>query len=105
MTELGLEDIHYTHADLRVHLTPDALNDKLHLSVGVKHRNHPVYGFDAMILDTTWYRGQWWKFAETAFGIDDNMWFDPTMQDENGDTFEFGWKLIYEYIANLNDTD
>ena len=35
MTELGLEDIHYTHGDLRVHLTPDALNDKPHLSVGV----------------------------------------------------------------------
>ena len=27
------------------------------------------------------------------------------LQDENGDTYEFGWKLIYEYIANLNDTD
>ena len=25
------------------------------------------------------------------------------LQDENGDTYEFGWKLIYEYIANLND--
>ena len=30
LTELGLEDISYTHGDLRVHLTPDALNDKLH---------------------------------------------------------------------------
>ena len=37
-----------------------------------------------MVLDTTWYRGQWWNFAEDAFGIDDNMWFDPTMQDEDG---------------------
>jgi hypothetical protein len=27
------------------------------------------------------------------------------LQDENGDTYEFGWNLIYEYIANLNDTD
>ena len=51
----------------------------------MKHRQHPVYGFDAAILDTTWYRGQWWNFAEDAFGIDDNMWYDPTMKDENGD--------------------
>jgi len=100
MTELGLEDIHYTHADLRVHLTPDALNDKLHLSVGVKHRNHPVYGFDAMILDTTWYRGQWWKFAETAFGIDDNMWFDPTMVDENGDWIN---QELFEYDVETGE--
>ena len=25
-----------------------------------------------MILDTTWYKGQWWDF-EDAFGIDDNV--------------------------------
>ena len=37
-----------------------------------------------MILDTTWYRGAWWAFAEDAFGIDDNMWYDPTMVDEDG---------------------
>ena len=74
-TELGLEDIKYSQGDIRLHLTPEALNDKFHLSVGLKHRQHPVYGFDAMVLDTTWYRGQWWKFAEKAFGIDDNAWF------------------------------
>ena len=83
-TELGLEDISYVHGDLRVHWTPEVLNDKLHLSIGLKHRQHPVYGFDAMILDTTWYKGQWWDFAEDAFGIDDNMWYDPTMKDEDG---------------------
>jgi len=94
-TELGLEDIHYTHGDLRVHLTPEALGDKLHFSLGVKHRNHPVYGFDAMVLDTTWYKGQWWNFAEDAFGIDDNMWYDSTMLDPNSPT---GWKkrTLYE---------
>ena len=75
VTELGLEDIKYTQGDIRLHLTPEALNDKFHLSVGLKHRQHPVYGFDAMVLDTTWYRGEWWKFAEKAFGIDDNAWF------------------------------
>jgi len=84
MTELGLEDISYTHGDLRLHLTPEALNNKLHFSVGLKHRQHPVYGFDAMVLDTTWYKGQWWAFAEDGFGVDDNMWYDPTMQDEDG---------------------
>ena len=70
------------------------------ISVGVKHRNHPVYGFDAMILDTTWYRGQWWKFAETAFGIDDNMWFDPTMVDENGDWIE---QELFEYDVETGE--
>ena len=83
-TELGLEDIRYGQGDIRLHLTPEALGNKLHFSVGVKHRQHPVYGFDAMVLDTTWYKGQWWNFAEDAFGIDDNRWYDPTMQDEDG---------------------
>ena len=76
-TELGLEDINYAHGDLRFHWTPEKLNNKFHLSVGVKHRQHPVYGFDAMVLDTSWYRGAWWQFAETAFGVDDNRWHDP----------------------------
>ena len=84
VTELGLEDIKYTQGDIRLHLTPEALNDKFHLSVGLKHRQHPVYGFDAMVLDTTWYRGEWWKFAEKAFGIDDNAWFTQEYY-ENGD--------------------
>ena len=87
MTDLGLEDISYIHGDLRLHLTPEVLNDKLHFSVGLKHRQHPVYGFDAMVLDTTWYRGSWWAFAEDAFGVDDNMWYDESMlegYDENG---------------------
>jgi|TARA_B100001094_G_scaffold279357_1_gene289464 hypothetical protein len=25
------------------------------------------------------------------------------LQDENGDTYEFGWQLIYQYIGKLND--
>ena len=95
MTQLGLEDINYVHGDIRVHLTPDVLNNKLHFSLGFKHRQHPVYGFDAMVLDTTWYKGQWWNFAEDAFGIDDNQWFDSTMIDPNSPT---GWKkrTLYE---------
>ena len=95
MTELGLEDISYVHGDLRVHWTPEILNDKLHFSIGLKHRQHTVYGFDAMVLDTTWYKGAWWQFAEKAFGIDDNMWYDSTMIDPNSPT---GWKkrTLYE---------
>ena len=95
MTQLGLEDINYVHGDLRLHWTPEALNNKLHISVGLKHRQHPVYGFDAMVLDTTWYKGQWWNFAEDAFGIDDNMWFDSTMLDPDSPT---GWdsRTLYE---------
>ena len=92
VTELGLEDINYVQGDLRLHLTPEALGNKFHVSVGLKHRNHPVYGFDAMVLDTTWYRGQWWKFAENAFGIDDNMWYQEDMlegYDEDGNPI---WK-------------
>lgn len=74
-TELGLEDIEYGQGELRFKWTPPIVDDKLNLSIGVKHRQHPVYGFDAMVLDTTWYKGSWWNFAEDAFGIDDNAWF------------------------------
>ena len=27
------------------------------------------------------------------------------LQDENGDTYEFGWSLIYQYIDRLNSQD
>ena len=80
-TELGLEDINYMQGDVRLKKT----QGPVHISLGLKHRQHPVYGFDAAILDTTWYRGSWWDFAEDAFGIDDNMWGDATSIDENGD--------------------
>ena len=89
-TELGLEDVQYVHGDLRIKKSIGGLN----ISAGVKHRQHPVYGFDAAILDTTWYRGQWWEFAENAFNVDDNMWFDPTMQDEDGNWLK---QQLYEY--------
>ena len=74
-TELGLEEIEYAQGDLRFKWTPPILDENLTISIGAKHRQHPVYGFDAMVLDTTWYRGAWWDFAEDAFGIDDNAWF------------------------------
>ena len=79
-TELGLEDVEYIQSDLRFKYASDFgifsnSFDEVTLSVGLKHRQHPVYGFDAMVLDTTWYRGSWWDFAETEFGWDDNMWF------------------------------
>jgi len=84
-TELGLEDINYGQGDLRFKWTPEALGNRINLSIGAKHRQHPVYGFDAMILDTTWYRGSWWDFAEDAFGVDDSQWGDANAVDENGD--------------------
>ena len=74
-TELGLEGVEYTQGDIRLKWTPPILDDKINVSIGFKHRQHPVYGFDAMVLDTTWYRGSWWDFAEDAFGVDDNAWF------------------------------
>ena len=43
MTELGLEDINYVQGDVRVHLTPEALGNKFHVSLGVKHRQHTLY--------------------------------------------------------------
>ena len=81
-TELGLEDIAYGQGDLRL---KKEIKDGVSISVGLKHRQHPVYGFDAMVLDTTWYRGSWWAFAEDAFGVDDNMWGDANAVDEDGE--------------------
>jgi hypothetical protein len=79
--DLGLEEIRYGQGDLRL---KKEVKDGINISVGLKHRQHPVYGFDAMVLDTTWYRGSWWDFAEDAFGVDDNMWADATHLDEDG---------------------
>ena len=80
VTELGLEDINYVQGDLRVHLTPDMLGSKLTLSVGVKHRQHPVYGFDQngiwIQLGTEVNGG---SLSENAFGIDDNMVYPDIM--------------------------
>jgi hypothetical protein len=84
-TALGLEDIKYGQGDLRFKWTPPILDDNLNISVGFKHRQHPVYGFDAMVLDTTWYRGSWWDFAEDAFNVDDNQWTDQAHVDDNGE--------------------
>ena len=83
-TELGLEKINYVQGDLRLKWTPEMLGSKLTVSIGAKHRQHPVYGFDAMVLDTSWYSGQWWKFAETAFNVDDNQWVDEEYFDDEG---------------------
>ena len=68
------------------------IRDGISISMGLKHRQHPVYGFDAMILDTTWYRGSWWDFAETAFGMDDKRWY---IVDENFEYHE-GHLVYYD---------
>ena len=72
--------------------TPPIVDDSFTFSAGLKHRQHPVYGFDAMILDTTWYRGQWWQFAEKAFNVDDNMWYDESMLEGYDDDGNPIWK-------------
>ncbi len=74
-TDLGLEEITYGHGDFRLKWTLPILDDKLTISAGAKHRQHPVYGFDAAVLDTTWYKGSWWDFVENAFGWDDKRWY------------------------------
>jgi hypothetical protein len=48
-----------------------------------------------MVLDTTWYRGSWWDFAEDAFGVDDSRWVDASMIDEDGN---FLTSELMEYI-------
>jgi hypothetical protein len=48
-----------------------------------------------VVLDTTWYRGQWWAFAEDAFGIDDNQWVDASMIDEDGNWIQ---QELLEYV-------
>ena len=40
-----------------------------------------------MILDTSWYRGSWWDFAEDAFVVYDNRWYI--------DDFNEGGTLVY----------
>jgi len=94
-TDLGLEEITYGQGDFRFKWAPPIIDDKLTLSMGLKHRQHPVYGFDAAILDTTWYRGSWWDFAEDAFGVDDNMWSDGNAVDEDG---EWIHTQLLEYV-------
>ena len=91
-TDLGLEDIAYGQGDIRL---KKEIKDGINISVGLKHRQHPVYGFDAAILDTTWYKGSWWDFAEDAFGVDDNMWGDVNAIDEDG---EWIHTELLEYI-------
>ena len=83
-TQLDLEDVEYSHYDVRV--KKDIWD--FTFSVGLKHRQHPAYGFDAMVLDTTWYRGSWWDFAEDAFGWDDNPWFIENPNDEVWQIYE-----------------
>lgn len=95
-TELGLEEITYGQGDLRLKWSPEFLDNQITFSVGVKHRQHPVYGFDAMILDTTWYRGSWWDFAEDAFGMDDKRWY---IVDENYEYHE-GTLVYYDPATN-----
>ena len=85
-TQLDLEDVEYTHYDVR--LKKDIWD--FTISAGLKHRQHPAYGFDAMVLDTTWYLGTWWTFAEDAFGWDDEMWFIE-------DYYVYGDQLIQLY--------
>ena len=80
-TALGLEEITYGQADARIKWTPELLGNQVTLSIGAKHRQHPVYGFDAMILDTSWYRGSWWEFSNNTFGTEFEGWF---VLDDNG---------------------
>ena len=72
-TQIGLEDVEYAHADLRLKKNISGID----VSVGLKHRQHPVYGFPATVLDTTWYspNSAWWDFAEDALLYQDNMWW------------------------------
>ena len=102
--EQGLEEVEYSHYDFRLKKSMLGID----FSVGVKHRQHPVYGVDAMVLDTAWYKGAWWDFAEIAFNWDDNMWFveGATASEEaiaSGEVAPFEDMQLYAYHPQTDE--
>tara|TARA_Y100000296_G_scaffold42981_1_gene49417 strand:+ start:136 stop:861 length:726 start_codon:yes stop_codon:yes gene_type:complete len=68
---LGLEDIEYGQTELRLRKEFTTDNGSFNVSFGLSGRSHPVYGFAPTIIDSSWYTGNWWDFAEDEFGVDD----------------------------------
>ncbi|SVD83445.1 uncharacterized protein METZ01_LOCUS436299, partial [marine metagenome] len=69
--DMEMEDLRYGQADLRLRKEFITDNGSFNISVGLSGRSHPVYGFAPTIIDSSWYTGSWWDFAEDEFGVDD----------------------------------
>ena len=94
-TELGLEDISYGQGDIRVHLTPEALKINYTFLLVLNTDNILFMGLTLWSWIPLGIKDNGGTFAEDAFGIDDNKWFDLHM--ENPDT-STGWdsQQLYE---------
>ena len=90
--DMEMEDLRYGQADLRLRKEFITDNGSFNVSVGLSGRSHPVYGFAPTIVDSSWYTGSWWDFAEDAFGVDDHGY----KGDWNGDGVGDGAILIYD---------
>ena len=79
--DMEMEDLRYGQADLRLRKEFITDNGSFNISFGLSGRSHPVYGFAPTIIDSSWYTGSWWDFAEDEFGVDDRGY----TSDLNGD--------------------
>ena len=102
--DLGLEEIKYGQADLRLRKEFVTENGSFNISVGVGARTHPAYGFAPTVLDSSWYTSAWWDFAEDEFGVDDKGYSG----DIDGDGVGDGGISIYdnatgEYVGHVGN--
>jgi len=93
-TDFEMEDITYAQSDIRLRKEFSSETASLNFSIGVGTRNHPAYGFAPTVIDSTWYSGEWWDFAEDEFGVDDKGYSGDIDGDELGD--EAGGIGIYD---------
>ncbi len=102
--DLGMEDLRYGHADLRLRKEFITDNGSFNVSFGLSGRSHPVYGFAPTIIDSSWYTGNWWDFAEDEFGVDDKGYLgdinnDGVIDDENDGGIAIYDNKTGEYIG------
>ena len=72
--DFEMEDITYSQSDFRFRKEIELEDASLNFSIGIGTRNHPVYGFTPTVIDSSWYTGSWWDFAEEEFGVDDRSY-------------------------------
>ena len=94
--DLGMEDLRYGHADLRLRKEFITDNGSFNVSFGLSGRSHPVYGFAPTIIDSSWYTGSWWDFAEEEFGVDDKGYLGDINNDGVIDEENDGGIVIYD---------
>ncbi len=90
--DMEMEDLRYGQADLRLRKEFITDNGSFNISFGLSGRSHPVYGFAPTIIDSSWYTGSWWDFAEDEFGVDDKRYSG----DIDGDGIGDGGIAIYD---------